>query len=84
MSADELVRLVRTWGDAQTVAEVVANPMLRVGDAWDLHDWEIADTPDGLQFRHMNDHGCVMETVVMAPAEVGTEAEPVQVFVQDC
>ena len=62
--------MVQTWTDALTVAEVVANPFLRVGERWDFHDWESEETIDGIQFRHL-DHGQVTATVFVAPPEEG-------------
>jgi hypothetical protein len=74
MNVEELSRLVTTWPDALTLAEVVSNPFLRVGERWDLHDWQAVETPSGLQFEHIDDQGRVLEAVLLIEPDVETES----------
>jgi hypothetical protein len=69
MSGHELTRMVKTWPDALTLAEVMSNPFLCVGEQWDLRDWKAVEMPRGLKFEHVNDAGCVTEAVLLFEPE---------------
>lgn len=73
MSAVELADLIDNWVDTLMLAEIVKNQFLRVCDAWDLHDWEVTDLPDGLRFQRRNRDGTAVEAVEVFDAG---EAEP--------
>jgi hypothetical protein len=71
MNAEELARLVNTWADALTLAELVDNPFLRVTGQWDLHDWRTLEAPDGLRFQRVEAGGHVVEEVRLLENEDG-------------
>lgn len=81
MKAAELARLVQTWSDALTIAEVMATPFLRVGKEWDFHDWQSVEISEGLEFRQFQD-GQTTATVTVLPPESAAEAA-LQVFVAE-
>jgi hypothetical protein len=83
MNANELMGMVQTWADALTVAEVVANPFLRVGERWDFHDWESEETIDGIQFRRL-DRGRVTATILVRPPDGASNDGPTRIVLCQC
>jgi len=75
MNAAELARMVDNWSDALNMAEVVANPFLRVTDRWDLHDWQSLDVDDGLRFERCSPTGQVLEAVEVVIGDNCTRQE---------
>lgn len=73
MRATELARLVDTWSDALTIAEIMNNPRYRVSEDWDFRDWQAVDCPEGITFQHVAAGGQVVESLRIAVQE---EAEP--------
>jgi len=73
MIAEELVRILDTWSDALNVAEVLSIPHLRVGDSWDLRDWQSVEMANGLKFQRLNRQGEVAEEVVIVDSDTRKE-----------
>lgn len=65
MNATELVRILDTWSDALNVAELVSSPWLRIGNGWDLSDWQTVEWADGVTFQRLNARGDVIEVVTV-------------------
>jgi hypothetical protein len=65
MNGAELARMIDSWSDALNVAEVIDNPFLRVGDRWDLHDWQTRDLGDGIHFQRHGVDGRIAEEVAV-------------------
>lgn len=71
MSGEELARMIHTWPDVLTVAEVVSNPFLQVTDQWDLRGWKAVEVPEGVKFEHSSADGQVTERILLTePDEV--------------
>jgi hypothetical protein len=73
MHATELARLVDSWSDALTIAEIMNNPRYQVSEKWDFHDWQAVDCAEGITFQHVAASGQVVESVRIAIQE---ESEP--------
>jgi len=76
VTSTELSRLIVRWTDALTLAEVTANPFLRVGKEWDLHDWQAEEIPEGLRFQHLDALGRTIASVIVVPPESADESAP--------
>jgi hypothetical protein len=63
MRAAELARLVETWSDAQTIAEIMNNPHYQVTEQWDFRGWQALDFEEGITFQHVAADGQAVESV---------------------
>src|SRR5262245_16547432 len=68
MTAEQLARMLDTWSDALNVAELVENPLLRVGKRWDLHDWQVEDVAEGIRLRRLSPAAAVLGEVLVVSA----------------
>lgn len=69
MRAAELARLVETWSDALTIAEIVNNPHYQVTEQWDFRGWQAVDSEEGITFQYVAAGGQVVESVLVAIQE---------------
>jgi hypothetical protein len=83
MNTAALVDMVQTWFDAQTLAEMLENPFLRMNIDWDLHGWEAEEMPAALKFRHVAEDGRTTVSILVFHPEYADEFAPAHLLVVD-